>query len=471
MKKTTLYTFGKSVVASAILLLVVTGCKKAVTVEPPAGQLTGPIIFENEGTAVAALTGIYNRMINSIGFASGSFGSVSFVTGLTADELISQGGDENGQFYRNDILSRNAIMTMQLWNLAYNHIYSANTVIEGVRKSAALSEAAKTQLEGEARFIRAFSHFYLVNLWGKIPTVATTDYQQNNIASKVEPDSVYRFIENDLLDAINLLNSDYVSGIADVTAERIRPNSFAARALLARVYLYTGRWAEAEAMASSVIASSGTYQLANITDVFLMNNPEAIWQLQSTSPGSNTPDARVYIINEGNLPTTAILSPSLINTFEAGDLRRSNWMDSVITNGVTYIFPFKYKELQTGETKEYTTVMRLAEQYFIRAEARAESGNLTGAADDLNIIRIRAGLPELTDALTKDEIIDAVMHERRVEFFTEWGHRWLDLKRRSMVNAVMSAEKPASWQETDQLFPIPESETLINPRLTQNPGY
>lgn len=460
-----------STIAWLAVVIVAAGCKKSVIVEPPLGQLTGSVIFEDEGTAVAALAGTYHRMINAAGFASGSFASVSFVTGLAADELVSFQSGENEQFYRNDLLPRNQVLTTQLWNLAYNHIYSANAIIEGVHKSAALNEAAKKQLTGEALFIRAFAHFYLVNLWGPVPTVVTTDYLQNNVAEKSPVDSVYRFIESDLLQAATLLNSDYVTGIAQPTNERTRPNAFAAKALLARVYLYMGRWSDAATMATTVIEQSSTYQLVDLSETFLMNNAEAIWQLQAPTPGSNAPDARVYVVTEGTLPRNATLNLSLLADVEPGDGRPVHWIDSTVTNGVTYIFPYKYKETQTTETKEYTTIMRLAEQYLVRAEARAELGDMTGAVDDINVVRTRAGLPELADGMTKDDLIDAVMRERRMELFTEWGHRWFDLKRRSLVNQVMAGEKPTTWQDTDQLFPIPETETLINPRLTQNPGY
>ncbi len=118
-------------------------------------------------------------------------------------------------------------------------------------------------------------------------------------------------------------------------------------------------------------------------------------------------------------------------------------------------------------------VLRLAEQYLIRAEARAETGDLTGALDDLNVIRSRAGLANST-ASTQEEILAAILHERQTELFTEWGHRWLDLKRTGNVDDVMptvAAEKGGSWETTDQFYPVPLSEIDRNPNLTQTPGY
>jgi hypothetical protein len=115
-------------------------------------------------------------------------------------------------------------------------------------------------------------------------------------------------------------------------------------------------------------------------------------------------------------------------------------------------------------------VLRLSEQYLIRAEARARQGDLIGAKDDLNVIRNAAGLGN-TIAVTDIAIIDAVLRERRVELFTEYGHRFFDLKRYGTVNAILSLVKPG-WEVTDSLLPLPETELLVNPNLLpQNPGY
>ncbi len=118
-------------------------------------------------------------------------------------------------------------------------------------------------------------------------------------------------------------------------------------------------------------------------------------------------------------------------------------------------------------------IFRLAEQYLIRAECRLRQNNLEGATDDINIIRNRANLPSISST-NQEEMLEVILHERQVELFTEWGHRWLDLKRTSQVDAVMQTVAPvkgASWERTDQLYPIPMQDILKNPNLTQNRGY
>jgi len=121
-------------------------------------------------------------------------------------------------------------------------------------------------------------------------------------------------------------------------------------------------------------------------------------------------------------------------------------------------------------------VFRLAEQYLIRAEAKAQQGtDMIGAAADLNVIRNRAGLANTT-ASTHDDLLAAVAHERQIELFAEWGHRWFDLKRTGQVDAVMSAVTPqknpsGTWKTYQQLYPVPQSEISKNPFLKQNAGY
>jgi hypothetical protein len=214
--------------------------------------------------------------------------------------------------------------------------------------------------------------------------------------------------------------------------------------------------------------------------VFLKNSTEAIWQLSTPlpTPSLNTEDAQDFILisapGTGELNSTTI-SPQLLNSFEPGDLRRTNWIDSF----QTYYFPYKYQAYNTSTVTEYTMVLRLAEQYLIRAETEAQLNNLTSAANDLNVIRNRAGLSSISDSIASSQttLLSAILHERQVELFTEWGHRWFDLIRSGTVNSVMGnpenvcKSKGGVWSPTSALYPIPETELAADPNLTQNTGY
>jgi hypothetical protein len=151
------------------------------------------------------------------------------------------------------------------------------------------------------------------------------------------------------------------------------------------------------------------------------------------------------------------LSKSLLGAFEAGDQRVGHWIKTVVVRGVSYPFPYKYRQaVWAPAAPEYATILRLAELYLVRAEARARMGDRVGTLADLNIVRRRAGLADIP-ATDEGDLVDWILKERRAELMAEWGHRWFDLKRMG--------------QAKNALYPIPASERQSNPNLTQNPGY
>ncbi|MNL26355.1 SusD family protein [compost metagenome] len=208
----------------------------------------------------------------------------------------------------------------------------------------------------------------------------------------------------------------------------------------------------------------------DLSKVFLNNSTGTLWQLAPNNVGGNTTEASNFILVSGPPPFRA-LSPVLLNAFESGDQRKTKWVGSVSKGTDTWYYAYKYKENKpTTVSKEYAILFRLEEMYFIRAEAQARLGKLALAAADLNKIRNRAGLDNTT-AGTESELVAAIIKERRIEFFTELGHRWLDLKRTGQLDAVLTAVKPG-WNTTDALWPLPENELRLNPNLRpQNTGY
>lgn len=470
---------------TGILLLIIAnaGCRKLVQIPEPINSITTSETFNSIQKATSAVTAIYFEMSygNPINYASGG---TTINAGLSADELSVYGGIS---LFQNNtlLLSTNDALSQTFWNPAYYHIYMVNAAIEGLTASTTLSSSDKNQLIGECKFLRAFCHFYLTNLFGDIPLVTSSSFHTNSILPRASSKQVYRQIIADLKDAQALLPSDYsVSG-----GERIRANKWAATALLARAYLYTGYYDSAEIEATSIINQSMLFSLTDLNNTFLKNNTEAILQLQTvtsiiyaTQEGYQFIPA--YLTRDFDSATVSqywqyfippfYLTTQLINAFEPGDLRMSNWVDSTgALNGTNYYYPFKYKVrtgTSTADITEYYTLLRLAEQYLIRAEARAEQNNISGALSDLNVIRSRAGLGN-TSANDKASLLTAILHERQVEFFAELGHRWFDLKRTGQADAVLSPIKGGYWQTTDQLWPIPQAEITNDPNLTQNPGY
>jgi len=446
------------------LLLLNFSCDSFVEVDLPKSQLTNDDVFEEFETADAALTDIYASM-RTKGIFTGAGSGISNQLGNYTDELISIEKPSNPSlfFYNNALLPSNSYVTLY-WNSSYNQIYAANSVIEGVQKSTKLTDGQKKQLFSEAIFIRALLHFYLVNLFGDVPYITNTNYEENSLIRKTSVSKIYEYIIKDLLVVESLLPANYN------TSDRVRPNKFTAKALLARVYLYNKSYPEAANEASSVINENALYNLnTDLSKVFLINSSETIWQLQAGISGSNTLEGSFFIFNSGP-PSLVSLSSILANSFSANDLRRSNWIRTVSSNSSTWYHAYKYKEKNsTSTSKEYSILFRLAEMYLIRSEARAEEGDLIGSKEDLNIIRNRAGLENII-VFTKSEILDAVRLERKWEFFSEFGHRFFDLKRAGKLDSELGFKQ--GWNTTDILFPIPESELNTNPKLLpQNPGY
>ena len=446
---------------AGIVSFLISGCDSFTEVDLPDSQLTAKAVYQDRTTANAAMVDIYSK-IRDGGLLTGSLLGLSSRLGLYADELDLYGGEIN--FYNNALLPSGSEVS-ELWNSSYNQIYAANAVIAGVENSVSLNTTDKDQLKGEALFVRALLHFYLTNSFGAIPYVGTTDYQQNKAVHRIPENEVYALIKIDLEHAIALLPEDYI------TEERVRPNKWTAEALLARVNLYMGVWDEASNAASAVLNETGLYSWESDLDkVFLKESTTTIWQLMPKIPGDNTLEAETFSFFSGPPPLSA-LSSSLMTSFTAGDQRKMHWITAVSDGTDLWYHASKYKAVgNTGSSMEYSIVFRLAEQYLIRAEARAHQGDLIGAKEDLNKIRNAAGLPN-TEATTAATIIDAVIAERRLELFTEFGHRFFDLKRIGKLDAVLSPVK-AGWNSTDLNFPLPESELLLNPNLApQNAGY
>jgi starch-binding outer membrane protein, SusD/RagB family len=469
------------------LIFIVASCKKIVEVDAPFTNTNAVNVFGEDGNAIGVVTGLHAQIAFSSAFSGNN--SINLLSGLSADELALYDlvTEQNYSSYYTNSLDANQATNFgsEHWATLYNYIQQTNAAIEGLQTSTTLSQNVRQQLLGECKFLRAFLYFHLVNLYGDVPLVLTTDYKLNALLARSSVFDVYKQIILDLNEAKNLLSADYLNGrlvkYAISSEERVRPTRWAALALIARTSLYMKDWATAELSSSEIIANTATYDTASLNEVFLKNSKEAIWQLQPVIAGRNTEDARTFILSDSD-PLSAserpvYLSNQLLGSFEVNDQRRvpGNWVDSVMLSDKKYYFPFKYKNNSSTVT-EYLMVLRLAEQYLIRAEARTHLGNINGGKSDLDVIRARAGLSPTT-ANDESSLLSAILHERQVELFTECANRWFDLKRTGKVDAVMSIVTPiksngmVQWHSYQQLYPILFADIAKNPNLTQNPEY
>lgn len=458
------YKISKLFLSVTLLVSLFTNCDNFVDVDLPNSQLTASTVYEEKATANAAMTQVYAKMRDA-GVLTGYSNGLSNLLGNYADELTVNGSTLEGPvtFYNNVVLPSNANVK-SLWNTSYEQIYGANAVLEGVSNSINLADSNRNQLKGEALFARALIHFYLTNLYGDVPYVETTDYQLNKIVTKKTSSVIYDKCIKDLQTAVTLLSSTYL------TSDRTRPNKFAARALLARIYLYARQWDEASNEASAVINNSVLYPFeTNISKIFLKTSTSTIWQFSANTAAGNTLEAQTFTFTAGP-PSMSSVSSTLINSFPVGDQRKTLWINPVSNGITTWYSVSKYKNKGTGTSTEYSILLRLSEMYLIRAEARAQSGDLIGSKEDLNKIRNTAGLQN-TPAITQNEILQAVLKERQLEFFAEYGHRFFDLKRFNALDNVLSITKPG-WNTHEAFLPLPVSELILNKNINpQNNGY
>jgi hypothetical protein len=451
---------------SLCLILLLQSCADFVDVQLTGSKITEKAVFEDDNTAVSALNGLYYDLSSSVIY-SGYNDNIGRLAGLSSDELHDYGlNSDVVQFEDNEIDPGNSKIQI-VWNALYKCIYETNAIKEGVEASTTMSPIAKNQVLGEALFVRAFCYFYLVNLFGDVPLVSTTDYNKNSYIARSNTESIYRFIIDDLLSAETKLTSQYPNGY------RTRINLGATSAFLSKVYLFRKEWASAAAKATVVLEDAQYDIVDDLRQVFLVGSQEAIWQIAPYGTLNVTDEASYYVINSS--PQYLVLREGFVQSFDNLDLRLTNWIGSVSVSSGEVYFPHKYTMQEAGlPVKEYSAVLRLSEQYLIRAEARVYLEDFAGAISDLDVVRSRAGLKliaEESPGIQRDELLHLIEQERKHELFTEWGNRWLDLKRLDRAESILSPLKP-NFSEDDELYPLPAKEREKNPLLgEQNRGY
>ncbi|MBK8966514.1 MAG: RagB/SusD family nutrient uptake outer membrane protein [Saprospiraceae bacterium] len=355
------------------------------------------------------------------------------------------------------------------WNLAYAAILRANNVINNI--DALEGDAAeKNQIKGEALAIRALAHFDLVRFFAKQYTNGnpSTDLGVPIVleASISEPprntvEQVYTQVIADLTTAKGLLRDEGIY--------RFSPN--AVEALLARVYLYKGDWANAETAAGNVIGAG--YELAD--DVVAMfagpGSSEEIFTLRNEMSENRGSDnlGNIYIpAGYGDIRVTT----DLMDLYEPGDSRANLIFQH--TNGEFYQSKFIEQDGVVG--LHSPKLLRVAEMYLIRAEARFRQN----AADpdvlsDLNAIRLKRGA---TQMMSLPNGINDILAERHRELAFE-GHTAFDYWRtgtkmvRQQCNTGLEVSGVCEIEANDfrTVHPIPQREMDVNQSMIQNDGY
>ncbi|MDR2563865.1 MAG: RagB/SusD family nutrient uptake outer membrane protein, partial [Prevotellaceae bacterium] len=448
-----------SCLQAAVILLAFSSCD-LLDVDPPSDIVTPEQIYGDARTIEAAVNGLYtqNLLANQVFYYATPF----YLTVIADDAYHTSTSYDD---LRYNTYGQTNTYTAIFWEYPYKAILIANDLIERLPDATVLSEEKKQEYIGEAKYFRAYSYFLLTTLFGDVPWVTSTRILETTHYPRTAKTEIVEHIKQDLKDVETALKNS--------ANTNIKVTTWAASALLARTYLYNNEWEKAENKADSVIVNSG-YILEDLENVFLRSGKEAIFKTSSSGSWTTYID-RVYYAQLTVNNTYLRLTDDFLNAFEADDLRKTQW--TTIVSGFWH--PYKYRRTaatSAGAAEDFVS-LRLAEQYLIRAEARAQQGGskLADAIADLNLIRKRArgGVnADLPNSLTQAEILLEVEKERRREFFAEEAHRWWDLVRTGRADAVLGAIPEKHWQSYRALLPVPTKELDKNPNLApQNPGY
>jgi hypothetical protein len=377
------------------------------------------------------------------------------------------------------------------WNQIYRVIVNSNLIIQkGSNLKVLDSEKAKKRgMIGEAYAIRGLANFDLCRLYAQpynftadasqlsIPLVLKSSFNVDELTfpKRSTVKEVYDAIVQDFKQAIQRLP---VTTPGESSSFKGRITLNAAKALLSRVYLYMGDWKDSEDMATEVIDSKQYTLLATdelVSDYSNRNNSESIFEIINSftdNSGSNSVD---YYYNQDGYGD-ALASWNLYNLYSSTDVRR-NFMKIGDRSGgggeKDVPLVTKFKKLK-GNFAQDVIVIRLAEVYLNRAEARAHLGDDAGAIADLTAIAKRADPNVKIDpSLTGQRLINRILLERRKELAFE-GQRLFDLTRnkKSFVKYHTGGDSTIiTYPSKKTILPIPQRELNINKNITQNPGY
>ncbi len=421
-----------------------------------------------------------------------------------------------------------------MWETLYAMINRANVVIEGVKTAAAsnvITPQLALQYEGEARYLRAMGHHELLVHFAR-PYGQTPDASHMGVPYRTVGINTPGKVEENLAQGRNSVKECYDKIIEDLTfAETNLPATYgtgnlkvthatkgAAIAMKTRMYLHMGNWAKVIEEGNKIISASapftspvGGYTLTTLPDgPFAGNysNTESIFSIENnTNRSSGTNGSISTMYSKGPGRALIALSPLIWNApfWKPNDLRRTLLAnnDATATVAARAYFSNKYRDAATFT--DANPIIRYAEVLLNVAEASARTGGVNDRALSLlNAVRNRA-VTTVADQYTlggfssPNELITAVLNERRIEFLAE-GHRWADIHRLSTDAVFTTGGIPAkvsyanttyaSWNATTPytgvrgvtaiptadfrfIWPIPQSETDNNPTLKsqQNPGW
>ncbi|WP_047545117.1 RagB/SusD family nutrient uptake outer membrane protein [Psychroserpens sp. Hel_I_66] len=480
-----------------LITIVTFSCDDYLDLEPISEE-TSANAYDSATQIEAALVGAYESFQSSEYYV---WDNILFQD-VRSDNCYA--GGDNPEIFQIDYLdiepTHSRLFTH--WSNIYNAISKANLVLDRVDlvEDQLLTDERREQIKGEAYFLRSYHYFTLVKLWGGVPLilspVTSTEAESVNIPrSSIE--EVYAQITSDLELAATLLPDVYGS---DANINKARATAGAAHALAAKAYAQqpSPDYTAVLQHINDVESSAANYVLIEYSQLFdgnNYNNAESIIEVQYLGG------------NEGNYGPQLLLPPSIsgdswrkfvtpsvdiVNAFDAeGDTVRKNasilfesvqWVDEFWGNnpGSSIPFSYKWKNADGFASSDRQYLLRYGDIVLLKAEAFNELNQLGSAISEVNRIRDRADLPDLTEAQSNSQetLRNTILKERRLELFVE-GHRWDDLARYNVLVSTMNNLEEIDLRngnavnynmtEAKKLLPIPQQELDRNPALVQNP--
>jgi len=466
--------------------LLLAGCSDFLDLKPIsnssiAGFYNSQNDFEN------AIIGAYSSLR-----AGGTFNDDVQLVGDLRSDNTEMGTTASDRFNYNDMarfqMNVDNKISPSIWDGNYKGITRVNEILERIDGLKEAPESFRDLIEGEARFLRAVFYFNLVRVFGDVPLVS-------QVLKTIEEG--YEIGRTDRKEVYDLIVDDLEIASAKLPLKPVqtgRATSGAAKSLLGKVYLTIHENEKAASVLREVIQSNEYSLLSDYEDLWKVdnkNNNEIIFAVQFERASSNGTGSRFleryspYLYPHLGYYSTAggynIPTENLIEAFEPDDLRKDASInesyidpDGNEVTGLQGRFQNKFTDvpIQGQGSNDNFPVIRYADVLLSYAEALNEIGFESGgeAFDYLNLIRSRAGLPDLS-VNSKEEFREAVLHERRVEFAFE-GHRWFDLIRMGKAIEIIKENKGIDINENKFVLPIPQEQIDINPeKIKQNPGY
>ncbi|MEX1241651.1 MAG: RagB/SusD family nutrient uptake outer membrane protein [Cyclobacteriaceae bacterium] len=461
------------------LLLINTGC---VDLEETPKDFTGPSNFYNSPTQIeAAFISSMSRLYGEwsvYGYGHGFFASDDQLYGGNLNFSDNQGGG--------------------LWSAHYRAIADLNPAILALNVDKLANSATqeeKDQLMAQAKFLRAYNYFNLVRLFGDTPLITEETNVVTDEILRTPIADVYAFIESDLMYATQNLPETW----SDDTQGR--PAKAAAKTLLAKVYVTMATaplnnasyFAKARDMAADVM-DDGTYSLVpDINEVFELENaygPEIMWSFNASEDDITTPP-QIWLPGSmadgwGDFKSDKVWGESYpAQPRKDAYLLLEDWDGEPYTtfDGTTpYVKKFLYDTQENQEryrSVQNIPILRFADALLIFAEAEnmANGGPTQAAVDAVNQIINRANdyvaNPNdalLTTSMSQAAFDAAVIQQRNLELCFEYD-RWFDLVRKRILCQMTIPAYLPNCSDNDYLWPIPQTDLRLNPKLIQNPGY